>query len=173
MLSNTLRNRPVLSLRSGGPIATAVDVVIDPNNLKIIGWWCAAPGHPGDAVLLADDVREVMPTGLAVDDESAISAVADLVRHKEILQIKFTLLGKLVKTKRHKIGKVSDFTYDEGMFIQKIYVTKPLTKVFAAEDTLLIARSQILEVTDTYILVDEADARVTESSSVAAAAIAN
>ncbi len=166
MLSNTLRNRPVLSLRSGGPIATAIDAVIDPNNLKIIGWWCNSPQHPGDTVLLADDVREVMPKGLAVDDESAISAVADLVRHKEILQIKFTLIGKLVKTKRHKLGKVSDFTYDEGMFVQKIYVTKPLTKVFAAEDTLIIDRRQILEVTDDYILVDEADSREPSTSAV-------
>ncbi len=167
MLSNTLRNKPILSLRSGGAIATAVDVVIDPNNLKIIGWWCSSPQYPGDSVLLADDVREMLPNGLAVDDESAISATADLVRHREILQIKFSLIGKLVKTKHHKLGKVSDFTYDEGMFVQKLYVTKPLTKVFATEDTLLISRSQILEVTDSYILVDEADSRETSASAVA------
>ena len=71
MLSNTLRNRPVLSLRSGGPIATALDAVIDPNNLKIIGWWCASPQHPGDSVLLADDVREVMPKGLKAIETSS------------------------------------------------------------------------------------------------------
>lgn len=166
MLSDTLRNRPILSLRTGGPIATAVEPVIDPNNLKIIGWWCDSPRYTEEHVLLADDVREIMPSGLAVDDESAISSPKDLVRHKEILQIKFILTGKLVKTKHHKLGKVTDFTYDDSMFIQKLYVAKPLTKVFSAEDTLLVSRSQILEVTDTYILVDQADNRESASATV-------
>lgn len=160
MLSNTLRNRPILSLRAGGQIAIAHEPVIDPNNLKILGWWCTAQHLPGDCVLLAEDVRESLPQGLAVDDESAISAPKDLVRHQEILNIKFQLLEKIVKTKHHKLGKVSDFTYDESMFVQKLYVARPLVKLFSNEDTLLIDRRQILEVTDTYILVDEADARV-------------
>lgn len=160
MLSNTLRNRPVLSLRAGGQIAVANDPVIDPNSLKILGWWCTTQHLPGEGVLLSEDVRESLPQGLAVDDESAISTPKDLVRHQEILNIKFQLLEKVVKTKRHKLGKVSDFTYDESMFVQKLYVAKPLVKLFSNEDTLLVDRRQILEVTDTYILVDDADAHV-------------
>jgi putative hemolysin len=48
------------------------------------------------------------------------------------------------------------------LFIQKLYVTRSLVKVFAAEDTLLVDRTQILEVTDHYILVRDTDVRVTD-----------
>ena len=156
MLSSSLRNRPVMSLRTGTQIAIAVQPVINPHNLKILGWWCTAAGGKRE-VLLAEDVRETMPTGLAVNNEEALSDPADLVRHKEILDIKFELMDKLVRTKRQKLGKVSDFSYNDGLFVQKLYVAKPLHKVLTAEDTLIIDREQILEVTDKYILVRDTE----------------
>jgi hypothetical protein len=152
MLSKSLVNRPVMSLRSGGQIAIAEEPVINPHNLKIMGWWCRASAGR-QLVLLAEDVREIMPNGLAVNDEDDLSAPEDLVRHSDILGVHFELMDKLVKTKRQKLGKVSDYSYNEGMFIQKLYVSRPLHKVFTADDTLIIDRTQIIEVTDHYILV--------------------
>jgi hypothetical protein len=156
MLSKSLFNQPVMSLRSGGQIATAVEPIINPHNLKILGWWCESTGGQTQ-VLLAEDVRDVMTTGLAVNDEDDLSSPDDLVRHKEILDIKFQLMDKLVRTKRHKVGKVSDYSYNDGMFVQKLYVSKPLRKVFTNEDTFIIDRTQILEVTDHYILVRDTE----------------
>lgn len=166
-LSSSLRNQPVMSLRSGGPVATAVEPVINPHNLKILGWWCKAPGGK-ELVLLADNVREVMPTGLAVNDEEALSTPDELVRFSEILDIRFQLIDKSVKTKRQKLGKVSDFSYNDGLFVQKLYVARNLVKVFSSVDTLLIDRVQILEVTDHYILVRDSDVRVGEEELVSA-----
>lgn len=161
-LSGSLRNRPVLSLRSGGPIATAVEPILNPHNLKIMGWWCKAPRNSGQLVLLAEDVREVTPAGLAVNDDAALSASDELVRHREILDIRFQLIDKTVKTKRQKLGKVNDFSYNDGLFVQKLYVARSLVKVFTTEDTLIIDRTQILEVTDSYILVRDTEVTVTE-----------
>jgi hypothetical protein len=134
----------------------AVLPVINPHNLKILGWWCETPGNQKQ-VLLAEDVREVMPNGLAVNNEEALSDTSDLVRHKEILDINFELMDKPVRTKRQKLGKVSDFSYNEGLFVQKLYVARPLRKVFTSEDTLVIDREQIIEVTDKYILVRDTE----------------
>lgn len=145
-----------MSLRSGSRIALADQPVINPHNLKILGWWCKAPGGR-QLVLLAEDVREIMPSGLAVNDEEDLSAPEDLVRHSDILSVHFELMDKPVKTKRHKLGRVSDYSYNEGMFIQKLYVARPLHKVFTADDTLIIDRSQIIEVTDHYILVRDTE----------------
>ncbi len=170
MTSGSLRNRPIMSLRSGTQVATAIEPIIDPHNLKILGWWCQAPKSKEQLVLLAEDVRERMPSGLAINDEDALSALTDLVRHHEILNIKFQLIDKPVKTKRQKLGKVSDFTYDDSMFVKKLYVSRSLVKVFTSEDVLMIDRSQILEVTDSYILVDEADAKETSKATVPAGA---
>lgn len=157
-LSSSLRNQPVMSLRLGSQIAVAQIPVINPHNLKVLGWWCLVPGGRRE-VLLAEDVRESMPNGLAVNNEDALSDPADLVRHKEILDIKFELMDKLVRTKSQRLGKISDYSYNDGLFVQKLYVTKPLHKVLSTEDTLVIDREQIIEVTDKYILVRDTEVK--------------
>jgi uncharacterized protein YrrD len=169
MLSKSLVNRPVMSLRSGSRIATAIDPIINPHSLKVMGWWCKAAGGRRQ-VLLVESVREIMPDGLAVNEEDDLSPPEDLVRHSDILNINFQLLEKPVRTKRQKLGKVTDFSYNEGLFVQKLYVTRPLHKVLTNEDTLLIDRTQIIEVTDHYILVRDTDIKVTDEEVVPAAA---
>ena len=56
------------------------------------------------------------------------------------------------------------------MFVQKLYVTRSLTKIFSSEDTLIIDRDQILEVTDHHILVEDTDVKATEEVTVPAGA---
>lgn len=167
-MSKSLFNRPIMSLRSGGQIGTAVEPIINPQNLKIIGWWCSSP-NSSNLVLLAEGVREMMPQGLAVNDEEALAQASDLVRHKEVLDVHFQLFDKIVKTQNHKLGKVSDFSYNDGMIIQKLYVIRPITKIFSSDDTLIIDRSQIIEVTDSYILVRDADVKDAAEEPVGAA----
>jgi sporulation protein YlmC with PRC-barrel domain len=120
-------------------------------------------GQNNQQVLLADDVREIMPRGLAINDEADLCTPEDLVRHRELLNIRFRLMDKVVKTKRHKLGKISDYAYDQNsMFVEKLYVMRPLVKMFASEDTLIVGRNQIVEITDKYILVKDADVTETE-----------
>lgn len=163
-----MANRPVISMRVGEIVARATQPIIDPHNLKIVGWWCKPRGSSQMAILLAEDVRQNTPEGLMVNNEESLSDHGELVRHKEILEINFQLLGKPVKTKRSKLGKVSDFSYNEGLFVQKLYVTPPLVKVFASEDSLIIDRSQIVEVTRTYILVKDTDVKAGAEELIAA-----
>ena len=162
-LSASLKNLNVVSLRAGGSVGLATEPIINPHNLKIIGWWCKRPGSPKPSVLLQDDIRQISSEGIAINDEDELADPSDLVRHKEILEINFELPGKLVKTKRSKLGKVSDYSYNDGLFVQKLYVERPITKVFSADDTLIIDRTQILEVTDHHILVKDVDVKETES----------
>src|SRR3989344_3572245 len=154
-MSRSLYNRPVMSLRSGGQIATAAEPIINPHNLKILGWWCGGPGK-SSLVLLTEDVREVMPQGFAINDEAELSRPEDLTRHREILNIRF---------------KVNDFSYNDGMFVQKLYVSPSLRKIFSSEDTLIIDRSQILEVTDNYILVKDTEVKAGAEEMAPAAAV--
>lgn len=161
-MSKSLLQLPVMSLRLGGQIAIAETPIINPHNLKIIGWWCATHDSKNHLVLLAEEVREIMPTGIAVNDEDALCEPEDLVRHHEILEINYQLIDKPVRTKRQKIGKVSDYSYNDGLFVQKLYVARSLIKVFTAEDTLIIDRAQILEVTDKHILVRDTEIKATE-----------
>ena len=162
-LSASLNNINVISLRTSGTVAIAQSPIINPHNLKILGWWCKSPMSASPVVLLVDDVREQTPNGLAINDEEDLTPPEDLVRHKDILDVNFELPGKTVKTKRTKLGKVTDFSYNDGMFVQKLYVEKPITKVFSTEDTVIIDRNQVLEVTDHYILVKDTDVKAGEA----------
>jgi hypothetical protein len=168
-MSSSLFNAPVVSLRLGQPIATAEEPIINPHNLKIIGWRCKAVNNNGTQILLTDDVRENLTQGLAVNDDDALSSPEDLVRYKEILDAHFQLKDKLVKTKRQKIGKVQDFSYNDGMFVQKLYVARSLMKVFSTEDTAIIDRTQIVEITDSYILVRDTEVKAGEEELAGAA----
>ncbi len=172
-LSKSLTNVPILSIHLGSPIGTAVEPVINPHNLKILGWWCRLPGSNVHHVLLVEDVRKVSSTGLAVNDESDLSTPDELVRYKDVLKTHFELLDKDVKTKRHKLGKVNDYSYDtDSLFVVKLYVARPLTKIFSTEDTLIVDRSQIIEITDHYILVRDTDVKATEKEATSAAEVA-
>lgn len=161
-MSKSLFNLPVVSLRLGGQIAVADAPIINPHNLKIIGWWCASPDSKKSLVLLADEIRDIMPTGIAINDDDSLCEPEDLVRHHEILEINFQLIDKPVRTKRQRVGKVSDYSYNEGLFVQKLYVDRPIIKVFTTEDTVIIDRRQILEVTDRHILVRDTEIKSTE-----------
>ncbi len=161
LMSGSLKSQPILSLRLGSTVGQTTQPIINPHNLKILGWLCQESGK-GRAILLAEDVRERLPQGLAVNDESAFSQADELARHREILDLKFQLPNKLVRTKRRKLGKVSDYAYDsESMFVQKLYVSRTFLKGLSA-DTLIIDRSQILEITDDYILVRDTEVQATE-----------
>ena len=162
MLSKELHSQPVLSLRSGGPVAVTDRPIIDPNNLKIIGWWCNEPRSQSKKVLLVEDVREFLPTGLAINDHTELVEAADLVRHQKVLALDFSLIGKTVRTKSRKLGKVSDYSFNDGYFVQKLYVEQPMVKVLSA-DTLIVDRTQIIEITDHHIVVKDAESRDAET----------
>jgi len=159
-LSAMIINRPVMSLRTGTEIATALVPIINPNNLKIEGFYCKV-GRRDHPILISQDIRDFLPQGIAVNDEDALSDSRDLIRLKEIVDLNFELLGKHVETADgQKLGKVSDYATEvSSMFIKKLYVSQPLLKNFSG-GTLGIDRTQIVEITDKKIVVNDLGAKV-------------
>lgn len=161
-LSGNLLNRPVLSLRTGGVVATTTGAIINPNNLKIEGFYCDDSLHRKRAlVLLYQDIRDVIAQGFVIDDYDALVEPDELVRLKSLMELRFTLLGKPVKTVgKEKIGKVVDFATDTTtMYVQKLYVGQSLLKNFTG-GSLGIDRTQIVEITDRNIVVQDLMGRV-------------
>lgn len=156
-LSESLRQIAVISLRTGGVVASTSDFLINPHNLKIEGWYCNDSYSKRKLVLLAKDVRELMPQGLAVNDHSNLSEPEDLVRHEDIIKINFQIIGKNIITESgKKLGKASDFAVDlDSLMINKIYVAQPIYKNFTGGQ-LIIDRRQITEITDRHIMVKDA-----------------
>lgn len=153
-LSNLFYDRKILSLQNGLQIGVAVMPLIDPNNLKIEGWFVNVRGEKEQLILLVSQVRDLVHKGLVVDDYDSLTMAEDLVRFKEIISLKFSLLNKeVVEENGSKIGRVKDFSVDEqSMYIKKLYV-QPSSLLSITKNVRLIDRDQIVEITDKKIVI--------------------
>jgi sporulation protein YlmC with PRC-barrel domain len=170
-LSASLLNKSVLSLRTGSPIATITGPVINPDNLKIEGFYCQDRfDKKKELILLYQDIRDMLPQGYVVNDHDVLVEPEELVRLKEVLELNYQLVGKQVVTVgKEKVGKVSDYaTEAETMFIQKIYVAQSVFKSLTG-GSLSIDRSQVHETTPKKIIIND----LLKDSAVPAAAAAS
>ncbi len=155
-LSDTLLGRPVLSLQTGQQIAMTTGILLNPNNLKIEGFYCSDKVSKGERVLLYQDIRDVIAQGFVVNDHDVLAEPSELVRFKKLMDIDYELLGKpVVTTGKKRLGKVVDFATEiETMYIQKLYVTQGVIKGLTSGN-LGIDRSQINELTNKKIIVND------------------
>jgi sporulation protein YlmC with PRC-barrel domain len=155
-LSGTLLHKPVLSLRTGQPVAVVTGPIFNPKNLKIEGFYCEDSIDKRQLVLLYQDIRELIPEGFVVNDHDVLAESDELVRLKEIIDLRFDLIGKRVQTiSKEKVGKVSDYAVEtETMFVQKIYVVQSILKSLTG-GSLSIDRTQINEITKKHIIIND------------------
>ena len=146
----------IQSIRVGGPVATVLSPIINPNNLFIEGWHVEDSRSGDKLILLSKDVRDIISRGIAIDDHEVLAHKEDLVRLKDVLELDFKLSGLKVESERgQKYGKVSDFAFETtNFFIQKIYVAQPVYKSITG-GSLSIDRSQIVEITNRRIIIED------------------
>jgi sporulation protein YlmC with PRC-barrel domain len=154
--ASLLNNKSVLSLRTGSAIATIIGPIINPDNLKVEGFYCEDRFNKKQLVLLYQDIRDILPKGFVVNDHDVLAEAEDLVRLEKVMQINFQLIGKQVVTvDKQKVGKVSDYaTETTTMTIQKIYVAQSILKSLTG-GSLSIDRNQVNEITPKKIIINE------------------
>lgn len=148
----------------------AAEPIINPNNLKIEGFYCVDRfDKKVSLILLYQDIREVIPQGIVVNDHEVLSQKDDIIRLKDLIDLHFNLIGKPVVTETNaRIGRINDFAVElESMFIQKLYVAQALRKSLSTS-ALSIDRSQIIEITDRKIIIND----LAQTSTVGATAVA-
>jgi hypothetical protein len=155
-LSDFLQNRKVLSLRAGEHVATTTGPIINPNNLKIEGFYCQDRFDNKELILLTQDIREILKDGFVVDDHERLVEASELVRLKDILALKFDLIGTQVETlDKEKVGKVSDYAVEtNSMMILKLYATQSIFKSLTG-GSLSIDRNLIHEITPKRVIITE------------------
>lgn len=153
-LSNAFTGNNIMSLRTGTAVAQISRPIINPNNLKIEGFFCNDTYSRQELVLLYQDIRELLPQGFVIDDHDVLAAPGELVRLREIIELNFKLTGmQVVADDKTKIGKVEDYATEiETMFIQKIYVGRSVFKSFATGQ-LSVDRTQVIEITNSHIVI--------------------
>ncbi len=164
-LSSTLLNQSVLSLRTGGVVATAVEPIINPNNLKVEGFYCDDKFDKKQLILLTQDIRDRVEQGFVINDHEVLVEPEELIRLEKVLKLRFALIGKPVVTvNKHRLGKINDYAVDDtAMYVQKIYIGQSIIQSFTGGN-LSIDRDQIVEITDRKIVVQEPLKPVKESA---------
>ncbi len=159
-----LDQTPIMSLQTGAPIATTSASIIDPRELKVIGFYCAGQRLDiNPAILLVDDIREIGSLGIIVDSADVFVAPDDLVRLKDVLSYHFQLEDKhVIDDAGNKLGKVASYTLDsESLYIIKLQVRPGIWQSLGTTE-LIIDRSQIIQVTDHDVLVKSARKKTSE-----------
>lgn len=156
VLKKQLLNRPVMSLRTGGRIATARTPIINPKNLKIEGFYCDDKVSKKQTVLLERDIRDLIKQGYVVNDREVLSDPDELIRLKKLLDMSFYLSEMPVETvSKERVGKVTDWAAESTTFyIQKIYVSQSVLKSFN-QNQLSVDRNQIVEITKKKIIIQD------------------
>ena len=157
ILGQQLIGKNIMSMRIGRAIGITTEVIVNPKNLKIEGWFAQDLETKKTVILLSQDVRGFVEQGFAVNDHDAFSDPQELVRLKDLLKLNFTLINKTVVTDHHRrVGKVINYSLnDSNFFIQKLNINQSVLKSFTGGE-VIIDRSQILEITDKKIRVSEA-----------------
>lgn len=164
-LSDQYKDLPVLSIHAGHVIARVVDFLIDPHSLAVVGFYCQAPASKKTSILLTQTIREVSREGVVVNHEEDLSEPDDLVRLKDMMDIKFGLIDKSVITEsKKKLGKVQDFVVDElNWQIVKLHVQRPSWRA-VLNSNLIIDRGMIVSVSRRNVVVKDATIKVTEAA---------
>lgn len=161
---------PVLSLHVGGRIASVSELIVDPDDLKIIACRVEGPlvGKEVGEILPMESVREFSRLGMIVDSADEFVAPDEIIRVKKVLDLNFRLVGLKVESKQGvKLGKVSDFTVEPATWqVQQLIIQRPLIKAFL-DPELTVSRNRIEEVNDYKIIIKEETEKPTSKAKVA------
>ena len=159
-LQSQLWGKPIISLQTGRKIGELGEPIINPTQLQVAAFYCDAFYNDTISVLYPEDIREINPLGIFVDDQSKLMELDDLVRLEEFIRINYTPLGKIVANKRRKIGKVNDYAIEDEFFqIQKLYVAVSVLRNLQS-GARIIDRNQIAEIQDKKIIIKDGEERV-------------
>jgi uncharacterized protein YrrD len=158
ILGKTLYHKPVMSLQTGRQIAKTVRPIINPADLQIVGHTLAdIRSNDGEMYLLTQDIREMSSMGFIVDSVDELLREEDAIKLQDLLKLQFELAGmKVVDTQKKMLGKVTDYSFEPTTFlIQQLHV-KPSFLQGIKTSRLLIHRKQIVEISNTHIVVEQA-----------------
>lgn len=155
VVGSKLIHMPIMSLQTGGQLATTARAITDPRTLTIVAYeveGALLDEHP--SLLRVADVREFSDIGLIIDSSDEFVTTGDVLQLDKLYALGFNLVGMpVIDEKKRKLGRVVDYTIDSvGFVVQQLSVQRPLLK--RLNDTeFLIHRKQITEINDTHIIV--------------------
>lgn len=160
---------PILDEYSESPVALVRDVIIDPENGRLIAFLINKKQIivPMDIVCVAK--------GIFISDKNHIVPIDDVLRVKNVFGAKIHIIGAEVITKQTKVrlGRCVDYEIDMNhMVLKNIYVAK--TFLFFRFREKIISFRQIVRIEKNKIIVNDSSAvTIKERSTVRSGAFAS
>lgn len=143
-----LINLPVAAMDTQSKIGEIRQILVDPENGRLLGFEVATGGILSPKKILATtDIRDWDPNGIVTASIDNLVNADEIVRIKQILDKKIFLLGMKAKTEAGKnLGAIEDLLIDtETECVAKYYLKDLLGKarVFPAEKVVKIDKAII------------------------------
>lgn len=157
ILSTKLTEIPVMSLQTGAKIADISDAIVDPSNLHVVAYKLSGSQLGDEDLLLTQDIREVSNIGMIIDSVDELVVQGDMVKLKELFELKFKLIGKtVIDDTKSKVGTVQDYGVDPIDFnIYQLHIKRPLIRSLQTSHAI-VNRSQIIEINNKNVVVRSA-----------------
>ena len=158
LLGSRLIGTAIMGLQTGTKLAVAKSPLINPANLKIVGYEIDGPMlSERPSFIRIDDVRELSDIGMIIDSSDEFIGVDDVINIKKIYELGFNLIGfDVIDELKHKLGKIYDYSVEtDGFIIQQLNIKRGMIKSLS-ETELIVHRSQIIEINNKFIIVKAA-----------------
>lgn len=155
LLGSRLNGTPIMGLQTGAQLAATKAAIIDPSDLRIVAYEVEGPllSERPSFIRIAD-VRELSDVGMIIDSNDEFIGIDDVIAIEKVRKLGFKLIGlNVIDESKRKLGKVSDYSLETGSFIIQQLNVKPGALKSLSETELLIHRSQIIEISDSYVVV--------------------
>ncbi len=162
VLASSLKNLSIISLLNGQVVSTVSGPIVNPDKLEVVAVYCLnGAWRKRSSVVMTRDIREIAREGLVIDSLEDIEDASEIVRLKAVIDRHYSPMGANVVTESgHKLGKVEDYTIETLSYkIQKLYLKQSLLKNLLL-NSLVIDRSQIVDVTPSAIIVKDSTVAV-------------
>lgn len=138
-----LINLPVAAADEQSKIGEIADIIIEPENGRVLGFLVKTGGIFGATKALSIvDIKDWDPNGIVTSSIDNLVSPDNIVRIKEVLDRHITILNMKAKTEAGKsLGKVENFLIDtETEMVAKYYLRDLLgnARVFPAETVVSI-----------------------------------
>ncbi|MSR68561.1 hypothetical protein EXS66_02130 [Candidatus Saccharibacteria bacterium] len=160
ILISSLVGKKVFSVHDGACVAVASSWLINKDNLKIEIIIVKLVGNNSERYILTSDILMGLPGHITIRSQDDIMETEDLIRQRELIKSKYTLLGAKVMTRSGvKVGTVKDFAYDlSNWHLTKMHIRAGFPQRIL-QASLIIDRSAVIEVKGSTVIVKDSCVR--------------
>jgi uncharacterized protein YrrD len=152
----SLINKQIRSMRDGSMIARVADLIIDPNNGKLLAFKLQKSKFFKPKIICAIDISGFTPLFLVVKDDSVVIDADEVVKIKEVLAKKIMIIGNKVKTENgKKLGICENILIDTATSMTTKFYVKSSGLLGSLQPDRIIPSSAVVRIDCNAIVVKE------------------